>query len=215
MKELRNLLPDTADVLKKLADLKLLQDFTFVGGSALTVYLNHRYSEDIDLFSWKKSLDTQEIIKELEKNDFQKIRTLNLSETQADFVIDGVKITFFANNWEELKKREHLFENLFIAKLDVLAAMKVNTLFLRAKYRDYYDLYVLNKTHYTTEKLFELANEKIPNLNLSLFQKALVFTADIEDESIEHLKPKYKVGLKQIEEYFVKQIKLMNKNINN
>ncbi len=54
MNGLDNLLPDTKQVLLHLAAMPLFQNFTFVGGSALAVYLGHRLSEDIDLFTWEK-----------------------------------------------------------------------------------------------------------------------------------------------------------------
>ena len=213
MKDLRNLLPDTAAVLRKLAKTGILDKYTFVCGSALTLYLNHRYSEDIDLFSWEKNIDINKINKAISGLDFQKIKTVNITGTQADFIIDGVKVTFFANDWPELKNRSQLFDNLYIAKLEVLAAMKVNTLFMRAKFRDYYDLYVLNKEHFSLNELYEFANSKMLNLSFALFQRALTFTGDIEDETIEHLKPKYKLSLKDIENHFVKEIKKVNNNL--
>jgi predicted nucleotidyltransferase component of viral defense system len=213
MKDLRNLLPNTAAILQKLAKTRILDKYTFVGGSALTLYLNHRYSEDIDLFSWEKSIDINKINKAISEMDFQEIKTVNITGTQADFIIDGVKVTFFANDWPELKNRSLLFDNLYIAKLEVLAAMKVNTLFMRAKFRDYYDLYVLNKEHFSLNELYEFANRKMLNLSFALFQRALTFTGDIEDETIEHLKPKYKLSLKDIENHFVKEIKKVNNNL--
>lgn len=210
MRDLNNLLPDTAAVLRKLAKTEMLAEFTFVGGSALALYLNHRYSEDIDLFSWNKKLNINRIVEELEKSEFIELKTINITKTQVDFVIDNVKVTFFANDWNELKLRDHLLDNLHIAKLETIAVMKVNTLFLRAKFRDYYDLYILNKKHYSLTELFEFAGKKIPNLHLALFQRALTFTGDIEDENINHLQPKNTVTLKDIENHFVNEIKKMN-----
>lgn len=211
MNELKNLLPKTQKVLRQLATLPLLQDFTFVGGSALAVYLGHRLSEDIDLFTWQHDLEALQIQNILQTNNFEQIRVVNLSPQQADFVIDGVKVTFFANGWEELKNRRHLFDYLYIAELPTLAVMKVNTLFLRAKYRDYYDLYVLNGEHFSLKELFEMTTVKMKNLSKTLFQRALVFTDDIADENIQHLKPKQAISLLQISKHFQTQIKGWNK----
>ncbi len=211
MKELKNLLPETANVLQKLATLQILSEFTFVGGSALAIHLAHRQSEDIDLFTWDKSINGLQIKSHMENAGFEKIQTVNLSLIQADFIVDNVKVTFFANSWDELKNRKQMFDNLFIAVLKTIAIMKVNALFLRATYRDYYDLYVLNLHHFSLPELFEMANLKIKNLNKNLFQRAIIFTSDIADENIKHLNPKYIVTLKQIETHFTKQIKNWNK----
>jgi hypothetical protein len=211
MKGLGNLLPNTEKVLRQLAVLPILQDFTFVGGSALAVYLGHRLSEDIDLFTWQTNLQALQIQNTLQNSDFEQIRVVNLSPQQADFVVDGVKVTFFANGWQELENRKHLFDNLFIAELATLAVMKVNTLFLRAKYRDYYDLYTLNNECFKVSELFEMTATKMKNLSKTLFQRALVFIDDIADENIQHLKPKKNISLLQISKHFQQEIKLWNK----
>lgn len=211
MKGLDNLLPNTQSVLRKLAKLPFLHDFTFVGGSALAVYLGHRLSEDLDFFTWNTELQALHIQSTLQDSHFQHIRIINLSPQQADFVIDGVKVTFFANGWEELKNREHLFDYLFIAELPTLALMKVNTLFLRAKFRDYYDLYVLNCEHFSLKEMFEMTALKMKSLSKTLFQRALVFTDDIADENIQHLKPTQIVSLPLISKHFQNQIKKWNK----
>ncbi|MFN4298826.1 MAG: nucleotidyl transferase AbiEii/AbiGii toxin family protein [Thermaurantimonas sp.] len=211
MKGLNNLLPDTKKVLQKLATLPLLQSFTFVGGSALAVYLGHRLSEYLDLLSWHADLQALPIQNTLQNSGFESVRIVNLSPQQADFVVDGTKVTFFANGWDELKNRIHLFDYLYIAQLPTLAVMKVNTLFLRAKYRDYYDLYVLNQEHFSLEELFEMTSVKMKNLSKTLFQRALIFTDDIADENIAHLNPSQHISLSQISKHFQKQIKHWNK----
>lgn len=212
MKELKNLLDDTLSVLLKLADTETIKNYTFVGGSALTVYLNHRLSEDIDLFTWQKEIDKLEIQSAIENCGFVNYRLVNFSKIQADFIIEGVKVTFFASGWIELQNRTLLISNLHIANLDTLAIMKVNTLFLRAKFRDYYDLYFLNLVEYSLPQLYEFASAKIKNLSITLFQRALIFTDDIEDENIKHLKPIKSISLKEISTHFAKQIKAWNKN---
>ena len=214
MNGLKFLLPETQKVINSLAGLNLLSEFTFVGGSALSVYLSHRYSEDIDLFTWNKTIETQYIIDQLNNIGFNDIHIINFSKTQLDVFINKVKVTFFANGWNELKQRNSLAKNLFIAKLSTIAIMKSNTLFLRAKFRDYYDLYVLTKeNHFTVSELYEMTTKKMTNLNISLFQKALTFTDDIEDESLKKLKPKYNVTLKQIENHFVDEITKWNRKL--
>lgn len=213
MSDLKSLLPDTEKVLQKLAKAPFLADFTFVGGSALAQYLKHRYSEDIDLFTWLPELDVESINNQIQILSFDQVQIVNLTKNQADYFLDDVKVTFFANNWSELKNKSQLIDNLSIADIEVLAIMKVNTLFLRAKFRDYYDLYVLNKEKYTLQELYEFANKKIPNFNISLFQRALTFTGDIQEENIDLLQPKYKLTIKQIENHFIEAVKEWNKSL--
>jgi predicted nucleotidyltransferase component of viral defense system len=206
----KNLLPDTERVLNQLAALAILKDFTFVGGSALAVYLGHRKSEDIDLFTWHKELDAMHIYNAINAFGFQQVDIIDLSPIQADFVIEGVKVTFFANGWEALRNRQQIMEHLYIAELELLAVMKINTLFLRAKFRDYYDIYILYKNVFTLEKMFELTNVQMRNLSRTLFQRALVYTEDLADEDLSHLELKEPVTAKQISQHFIKAIQSWN-----
>lgn len=84
--------------------------------------------------------------------------------------------------------------------------MKVNTLSLRAKYRDYYDLYVLNKEKYPIEEIFSFASKYLPGITKKIFGMQITYIEDIEDESISHLKPKYPISLPEIQKHFEREI---------
>ena len=62
------LLPKTKQVLLEVSEFGWLQQFTFVGGSGLSLYLHHRLSEDIDLFTWEKQLVEDDNISYLQPN---------------------------------------------------------------------------------------------------------------------------------------------------
>ena len=49
--------PKTAEVLSSLSEIEEIKNFTLVGGSALSIYLHHRISEDLDFFTWHQKLD--------------------------------------------------------------------------------------------------------------------------------------------------------------
>ena len=90
------LLPKTKQVLLEIAEFDWLQQFTFVGGAGLSLYLHHRLSEDIDLFTWEKQLDKPLILNALNsKYDAYSIQQENAK--QLDLMIDGVNVMFFAN----------------------------------------------------------------------------------------------------------------------
>ena len=155
---------------------------------------------------WENELKNEALLRKI-KNTFPKgFKIETLDKKQLNLKIEGVKITFFANNWEDLKKNEKLAENINIAPIKLLTGMKINSLFLRAKFRDYYDLYVINKEKYTVEQMYEIIKEYMPEINKKLFQTALVFTDDIKEDNIGHLKPKYDVNLYKIRKSFEEQI---------
>ena len=203
------LLPKTKEVLIELSHSEYMLDYTFVGGSALSCYLKHRLSEDLDFFTWNDTADIENLLPIL-NNDHLKI--INRSAQQTDLIYKGVKITFFSNKWDRLKlSRSHLTGFVEIASLELLAIMKVNTLFLRAKYRDYYDLYCIVNQQYTINDLFTISSNVLPGLSKRLFQVALTFTDDIIDDNIKHLSPTHQISKKEIEFYFLKKIKEWNK----
>jgi predicted nucleotidyltransferase component of viral defense system len=94
-----------------------------------------------------------------------------------------------------------------LASIEALAAMKVNTLFLRAKYRDYYDLYFIVKERQLSLKtLFELSQKIVAGLTFKLMASALIFVDDIEDDAIDHLQPVQKISKYEIRDFFQKKI---------
>lgn len=198
---------DTYNLFKELAGNPVVSEFTFVGGSAIGYYLNHRMSEDLAFFTWyeKLPMETQGFIDSIAKT--RDIVIANRSPSYIDLLIDNIKVTLFANNWDTLKTdRNNLTGNIFIAKLPLLCAMKINTLSLRAKYRDYYDLYVLNKELYSIQEILHIATKYIPGMTTKIFGMQLTYIEDIEDESINHLHPKYDVTLAHIKKHFEKEV---------
>ena len=199
------LLPKTFEVLRRLSHLPFLSDYTFIGGSALAFYLSHRQSEDLDFFTWLPTIDKTAIQNTLTTN-FKDLQLILDTDKQQDWIVEGVKITFFANNWDGLKQNENLKAFLNIGTLPLLTATKVNTLFLRAKFRDYYDLYSLNKKGVSIATIYEYAYAFFPSLNHKLFQMALIYTDDILEDDIAYLKPQYKVKKQTISKHFEKEI---------
>ena len=198
---------NTYSLFEELAEKSLLSDFTFVGGSAIGYYLGHRLSEDLDFFTWHEKLpvETQSFIDALAKT--KNIVIANRTQTYMDLLINDIKVTLFANDWDALKKdRSNITGTIFVANLPLLCAMKMNTLSLRAKYRDYYDLYVLNKEKYSIREMLNFSMDYIPGMTKKIFGMQLTYTEDINDESIDHLSPKYTVTLENIKNHFEKEV---------
>jgi hypothetical protein len=198
----------TSEVFELIDKFNFIQNFTLVGGSGLAYYLNHRLSEDLDYFTWNESLDKKVLDRFLlSVNKKHEVTILNQSPMEIDLLIDEVKITFFANDWSELKiERNKINQNTYIGNMKLLAAMKVNTLSMRAKFRDYYDLYVLCKEKYSLAELFKISKNKLPGLTKKIFMMQISYIEDIDDENIQHLNPKYKLSLDEIHSFFEEQI---------
>ena len=206
MKDLKNLnclLPNTKILLlKMIKNSSFLSKYVLVGGSALALHICHRKSEDLDFFTYSNDFDKIEILSFLQK--FKSKEIINQTDEQIDLLLDGVKVTFFNAKWSFLKPKKINMFNL--ATIEQIAAMKVNVLFLRAKYRDYYDMYFLVKK-FGIKKIYELSKDYLDGINFKLFATALIYIDDIEDENIAHLNPTYKLTLKQIRDFFEKELK--------
>ncbi len=55
MKSLKGLAKNTEAVLIELSELDIFDNYTFAGGLAISIYLNHRISEDPDFFPRRRN----------------------------------------------------------------------------------------------------------------------------------------------------------------
>jgi len=196
------LLNNTKLVLEQLLENEYMKNFILVGGSALSIHLCHRLSEDLDFFTFDDGFDMQKI-RSITKG-FGNKQIVNMSDDQIDLFLNGVKVTFFNARWKFLKPKQIDIFN--IATLEQIAIMKTNVLFLRAKFRDYYDLYFLSK-QFTLRQIYELSKDVLDGLNFKLFCSALLYIEDIEDENIDYLKPVENISLKKIRDVFQSKLK--------
>ncbi len=199
LKNLNYLLPKTKTLLLKMIEsCDFLDKYVLVGGSALAMHLCHRKSEDLDFFTYEDSFDKKEIYDFLKH--FEQKEILNETNEQIDLLLDGVKVTFFNASWSFL---EPDFKRKFnLASLEQIAAMKINVLFLRAKYRDYYDIYYLVKKSMGLRKLFKCGLDVVEGINFKLFSIALLYIDDVEDDDIEYLEPIEILGKEEIRDFF-------------
>ena len=206
MKDLKNLnclLPRTKELLLYMMDnCDFLDKYVLVGGSALTLHVCHRKSEDLDFFTYDDSFDKKEILEFI--RSFETKEIINQTDEQIDLLLNGVKVTFFNAKWDFLKPQKT--EQFNLASVEQIAAMKVHVLFLRAKYRDYYDLYFLVKECMNVKKIFEVSKTIVEGITFKLFVVALVYIDDIEDDNIDYLEPIKNITKEEIRDFFEQRL---------
>ncbi|MGE4510002.1 MAG: nucleotidyl transferase AbiEii/AbiGii toxin family protein [Sulfurimonadaceae bacterium] len=144
------------NALDKIKDLPLFkEELYFTGGTALSYYINHRISEDIDIIS-AKELEYKKIIASMLSIDAKKIEDENVfalrlaglfpDEYVLKFILDGVKIEFFyanrATQKEILKTSSFKYykgANLKILDVKTISKLKIVALLQREKSRDLFD----------------------------------------------------------------------------
>ena len=203
LKNLNCLLPKTKSLLLEMIDsCDFLDKYVLVGGSALALHICHRKSEDLDFFTYSDNFDKKEIFDYI--GQFTNKEILNQTDEQIDLLLDGVKVTFFNAKWSFLKP--NIINRFNLASIESIAAMKVNVLFLRAKFRDYYDLYFLVKKRMDIREIFEYSLNIVDGITFKLFAVALVYIDDIEDDNIEYLEPIEILDKIKIRDFFQKKL---------
>lgn len=178
----------TANQLKLLSLLKdFSNDYILVGGTAIALYLGHRYSIDFDLFT-SKVIKRKSIKNYLIKNGHSLNQLIKEEADQIHFMVNDVKITFFQYPFSINETVD--FESIIkIPTLINLAAMKAFALGGRGKWKDYVDIYFLLKDHFSLDDIIKRAEGLFGNVfNDKLFREQLTYFEDINyDEEVIYL----------------------------
>ena len=156
---------NTKVLAKKISGEALLDRFLLVGGTALSLYLEHRLSEDLDFATTERKLPKEAIsdfLNRLREGGSEIEDILPMAERQyainegcdiddyhQDWSVDGVKLTFFTlpkeNGREKLAEDpgEEWSKNLRLASLETLFITKSLVLADRHTMRDNFDMHAL------------------------------------------------------------------------
>lgn len=169
--------PATERVWEFLKDRPELAGFVLVGGSALSLRIGHRISEDLDLAWLNHQLPRHRLEAlvatahkaglEFANNDDEAAVAefvhggLELRDYQQDFLVNGiVKVSFFVPDQAQLRVlRPGLPAGVRVAEIPELFQSKSLLSARRSKSRDWFDLYVLLQNHGFTWKDYVRAFE--------------------------------------------------------
>lgn len=204
---MNGLAPHTSTIFNAISQLECIKPYVLVGGTALSLQLGSRESEDLDFMSWRKSkndkreVDWPKIKTELETiGNVEKCDILDLDHVE--FIVNGVKISFYANpNYSPLKEEIQFLNNLRIADKTAIGAMKLEVMLRRNKFRDYYDVYALLEAGENLSELIDLAlkysGHKLKSKNLiAMITRGERFASEADFSS---LNPIYNVSAQDIE----------------
>jgi predicted nucleotidyltransferase component of viral defense system len=160
--------------------LKELENFSLVGGTALSLHYGHRKSVDLDFFS-NKPFENSAVIKALEKK-FKK-SFLNRS-TNPGFGIFGfvgdVKIDIIRHPHPLIRPEQNI-ENIRLFSVEDIIAMKVQAILGRGKKKDFWDIAEL-LNHYSVPDFINFHAEKYASQNLLItVPQAITYFADAEE----------------------------------
>jgi len=195
-------------VFKQLAIFK--KGGYLAGGTALALQINHRVSEDFDVFI-DKAVDTDFRLKI--KRHFGDMKYYVNTLDQISFSTkEGVKVTFV---WYYVKTLYPLVTSgsLALASINDIATDKAQTIGRRAVWRDYVDVFYLLKNKYVDlDNIIKMAHEKFKGEFISTqFLEQVRYFDDIKTVPIEYVDKKYsddeiKLYLQQTVEDYLKKI---------
>ena len=148
--EIQGLTVATQEVFEQVSQLDCIKDLFLCGGTAQSIQMNHRLSEDLDfellgLRKVRPKLAFGAIISEI-KSMFTDAREEILGDEHFLMFINSgqVKLSFFRpENPVKKLTTGWQYNNLKTPTLQELLGMKLYTICVRTEFRDYYDIYCL------------------------------------------------------------------------
>jgi len=169
--------PGTLGLLKDIMAIPELIGFNLAGGTALALQIGHRKSIDLDFFG-ARPIDMDEIVGLLEP--LGDLRLLQHTRNILILNIKGVKVDFVNYKYPWLRAIQ-IVEDIRLASLPDIGAMKLGAIAGRGKKRDFTDLYFLLQ-QFTMSELLGFYREKYQDGNEFLVLRSLTFFEDAEED---------------------------------
>jgi hypothetical protein len=200
------------DILKNLQQKELFKSYFLVGGTALSLQLGHRISNDIDLFT-RDDLNKDEILDFLNR-DYNGIYQIhNIQNTILQISITSVKIDFVKYDYDLIEDVNSEEGIRYLGKKDI-SAMKLMAIANRGdQAKDFIDIYYLLKEIKLID-MFEYYKLKYKQHDINQIKRSLVYFDDVTESnwaSVTLLKDT--LSTKEIKRVIVNEVNEYNKNI--
>ena len=212
---MNGLAPQTSEVFERITRLECIKPFVLVGGTALSLQLNKRQSEDLDFMCWKMSAkDKPEIPISSIKREIETVANIDSMEIGGfnfvSFVVEGVKLSFYAAPRKRIPSMQVIpfKNNLQLADIKSIGAVKMEAMLRRSKFRDYYDIYTVLHEGVDIQEMIEMALEHSGHLLKR--KNLLAMLCDGErfrkDKVFIQLHPVYDITPYDIQEYIKQKL---------
>jgi predicted nucleotidyltransferase component of viral defense system len=214
------LVEKTLKVIESISQMEFVKSYFLVGGTALSLQIQHRLSEDLDFMQWKKSkndnpkIEIDKIKIEIEQSfNIERFEILEYNHIEI-YIAGSVKLSFYIP--EKIRPTiipVNYLNNLILVDENCIASLKMEILLRRNEFRDYYDLYCILKEK-DTETTRQIIDNALKYSRHDLKSKNLIgiltnsgrFKHNIDFES---LQPKYKISPKEIENFMLERLRNM------
>lgn len=155
-----SLTAETQDAFRLLEKIKLIKDFYLAGGTGLALHFGHRFSVDLDFFS-----DHANAVGPDQRSTLRAV----LDDPTLEIIYDkdstfaanwrGVGVSFFHLNLYPLVQPILLIDNIQLASVEEIGAMKLAAIINRGTRKDMVDLYFILQ-EVSLDSLFQVASVK-------------------------------------------------------
>jgi hypothetical protein len=200
------------DLLKVLQESSIFDKYFLVGGTALSLQLGHRISDDIDLFT-RSDINKDEIFDYLNKYFNKKFQINNIQNIILQVTVNDIKVDF-------VKYDYNLIENVniedgirYLGKKDI-SAMKLMAVANRGdQAKDFIDIYYL-LNELSLNDMFEYYKQKYNQNDIGTIKRSLVYFDDITDSNWDSVRLlKDKVSVENIKSRIITEMNKYNENI--
>lgn len=215
MEHSKSLAPHTGKVFEAISRLECIKPYTLVGGTALSLQIEKRQSEDLDFMKWlTKRGQKPEVAWSTIKKELESIGEIREYEVGSfDFVsfnFEGVTLSFYAAPRKAIPSMQRIpyLNNLYIADMESIGAMKMEAMLRRSKFRDYYDIYSILKEGKDLKKMIDAALEHSEHKLRTRGLLAMLTNGSrfIKEKGFEELLPIYDVTPYDIQEYIKQKL---------
>lgn len=173
---------DTLELLKKIQSLRIFSKMRLVGGTSLALQIGHRKSIDIDLFG-NLPVEYDQMIDELK--NLGDVIPLKNSKNIHSLLIHNIKVDIVNYEYKWLEK-EVLIDNICIATIKDIAAMKLNAIIGRGTKKDFIDLFFILK-QYSLSEILKFYENKYYDGSSFLVLKSLTYFEDAERQEMPYM----------------------------
>jgi len=169
----------TLELLKTLMQDEKLEHFNLVGGTALALYMGHRKSIDLDLFSFQE-FDNIELEKHLNnKYNFEVLNPEKRSTVVLTGVINGIKVDCVQINNPLVNPVNH-FDGIRIYSMQDISAMKLVAMSQNGtRLKDFVDVAFLS-AKMSFKEMLDTFEKKYPKTNKISAIKGMTYFDDID-----------------------------------
>ena len=169
----------TLGLLKQLQSLGILSEMRLVGGTSLALQIGHRKSIDIDLFG-NLSAEYENLMDELKT--IGEVVPLKNSKNIHSLLVNDIKVDIVNYEYEWLTNKITI-DNIQLASIEDIAAMKLNAIIGRGSKKDFIDLFFILK-NYSLATLMDFYTKKYNDGSTFLVLKSLTYFEDADMEEM-------------------------------